>query len=148
MAKDAIASQDALIAIFEQIGNIFKRLEEYAEVPMTEAVKEIVVKIMADVLEMFAIMTKELKEGRSSESSFDVTSLVADRGSERYHKKFLKKLIGRKGIEDVLNRLDGLAQEAVEIMKVTGTEEEKRWWFFSSLSWPRLNGDDCRTPYD
>ena len=148
MAKDAIANQDALIAIFEQIGNIFKRLEEYAEVPMTEAVKEIVVKIMADVLEMFAIMTKEFKEGRSSESSTDVTSPVADRGSERYHKKILKKLIGRKGIEDVLNRLDGLAQEAVEIMKVTGTEEEKRWWLLSSLSWPRLNGDDCRTPYD
>ena len=68
MAKDVIASQDSLIIIFEQIENFFKRLEEHAEVPMTEAVKDIMVKIMAEVLDIFGIMTKEIKQGRASKS--------------------------------------------------------------------------------
>ena len=126
MAKDVIASQDALIVIFERIADPFKRLEEHTEVPMTEAVKDIVVNIMADVLAIFAIMTQELKQGRSSESIPNDTSPVADRGSERYPKNFLKKLIGRKGIEDLLSGLDRLTQGAVDIMKVVGTEEDKR----------------------
>ena len=41
-------------------------------------------------------------------------------------KNFFKKLIRRKGIEDVLNKLDRLTQEAVEIMKAAGTEEVLR----------------------
>ena len=65
-ADDVIASQDALIIIFERIEKVFKPLEEYAEVPTTEAVKDIVVKIMVELLEVFAIMTKEIK-GRASE---------------------------------------------------------------------------------
>ena len=93
---------------------------------MTEAVKDIVVNIMTDVLAIFAIMTQELKQGRSSESIPDDTSPVADRGSERYPKNFLKKLIGRKGIEDLLSELNRLTQGAVDIMKVVGTEEDKR----------------------
>ena len=58
--EDVIASQDALIIIFERIEDAFKPLEEYAEVPTTEAVKEIAVKIMVELLEIFAIMTKEI----------------------------------------------------------------------------------------
>jgi hypothetical protein len=35
---------------------------------MTEVMKGIMVKIMVEVLEIFAIMTKEIKQGRASES--------------------------------------------------------------------------------
>ena len=35
---------------------------------MTESMKDIMVKIMAEVLDIFAIMTKEIKQGRASES--------------------------------------------------------------------------------
>jgi hypothetical protein len=66
-AKDVIVSQDALIDIFERIENFFRRLEEYAEVPTTEAMKDIIVKIMVEVLGLFAIVTKEIKQGRASE---------------------------------------------------------------------------------
>jgi hypothetical protein len=38
---------------------------------MTEVMKVIMVKIMAEVLEIFAIMTKEIKQGRTSESISD-----------------------------------------------------------------------------
>ena len=115
-----------LIIIFERIENIFKPLEEHAEVPTTEAVKDIVVKIMAELLEIFAIMTKEIKQGQSSESAPDYMFPVVDRGSERSQKNFFKKSIRRTGIEDALSRLNGLIQEAVEIMKAAGTEQEKR----------------------
>ena len=67
MAKDVIASHEALIDIFERIENFFRRLEEYTEMPTTEAMKDIIVKIMVEVFGLFGIVTKEVKRGRASE---------------------------------------------------------------------------------
>ncbi|KAH9059077.1 hypothetical protein EDB87DRAFT_1822911 [Lactarius vividus] len=94
-AKDVAASQDAIIDIFERIESFFRRLETYTEVPTTEAMKDTIVKIMVEVLGIFAIVTKETKRGRA--------------------KKFLKKLIGRRDIEDALGRLDRLTQHEVQM---------------------------------
>ena len=69
--------------------------------------KDIVVKIMVEVLGIFAIVTKEVKQGRASESILRDTSPVAHGDLEKY----LKKLIGRRDIEDALRRLDILTQE-------------------------------------
>jgi hypothetical protein len=85
---------------------------------MTEAMKDIMVKIMAKVLEIFAIMTKDIKQGQSSESIPDPMFPIVDRGSEMFPKNFFKKLIGRKGIKDALSRLDRLTQEAVKMATV------------------------------
>jgi len=52
---------------------------------------DMIVKIMVEVLNIFAIATKEMKQGRA--------------------KKFLKKLVGKKDIEDALKRLDRLTQD-------------------------------------
>ena len=121
-AKDVIASQDALVTIFEQIEIFFKRLEEYAEVPMTDAMKGIMVKIMVEMLELFAIMTKGIKQGRASESIPCDPFPVADRDSERHLKKYFKKLIGRKGIEDALSKLDRLTRDEVDMAIVQSLE--------------------------
>ncbi|KAF8267806.1 hypothetical protein EI94DRAFT_1700735 [Lactarius quietus] len=94
-AKNVIASQDALIDIFEGIENFFRRLEEYAEAPPTKAMKAITVKIMVEVLGIFAIVTKELKQGRA--------------------KNYWNKLIGRRDIEDALGRPGRLTQEEVRM---------------------------------
>ena len=56
-----------LIEIFVRIENFFKRLESYTEVPPTDAMTNVIVKIMTEVLSILAIATKEIKEGRSSE---------------------------------------------------------------------------------
>ena len=64
-------------------------------------------KIMVEVLGIFGIMTKEMNQGRASEFSSGATWTITDRGSE----KFVKKLIGRRDIEDALIRLDRLTQE-------------------------------------
>ena len=66
---------------------------------------------MAEVLGIFAIMTKEMKQGRASKLIPGSTSLVADRGSVKYGlKKCLKKLTGRRNIEDALSRIDRLTR--------------------------------------
>ena len=65
-AKDVEASQDALIDLFERIENFFKRLESYTSVPPTDAMTDIIVKIMIEVLNIFAIATKETRQGRAS----------------------------------------------------------------------------------
>ena len=125
-AKDVIASQDALVVIFRRIDNVFEPLEKYAEVPTTEAVKDIVVKIMVELLEIFAITTKEITQGRASELITDNMFPAVDRGTEMSRKDFFKKFFRCTGIVDALSRLNRLMQEAVEITKAADTEEERR----------------------
>jgi hypothetical protein len=69
-AKDARASQDTLVDIFERIEMFFRRLEIYTEVPPTSEMMDIVVRIMAEVLSIVGIAMKEIKQGRMSEYSF------------------------------------------------------------------------------
>ncbi|KAH9167839.1 hypothetical protein EDB89DRAFT_1646827 [Lactarius sanguifluus] len=90
-AKDVAGSQDALVDLFERIENFFRRLETYTDVPPTEAMLDIIMKIMVEVLTILALATKEIRQGRA--------------------KKYLKKLAGRTDIEDALKRLDNLTQE-------------------------------------
>ncbi|KAI9430591.1 hypothetical protein H4582DRAFT_1439180 [Lactarius indigo] len=76
----------------------------YTEVPQTTAMTDIVVMIMVEVLSIFAIATKEIRQGRA--------------------KKFFKKLVGRRDIEDALERLDKLTQEearmaTAELLRLT-----------------------------
>ncbi|KAI9434582.1 hypothetical protein H4582DRAFT_1975668 [Lactarius indigo] len=66
-AKDVSTAQDALVDIFERIENFFKRLETYTSVRATTAMTDIIVKIMVEVLNIFGIATKEIKQGRTSE---------------------------------------------------------------------------------
>ena len=65
--KDVRASQDTLIDIFERIENFFRRLENYAAVPPTPEMMDMIGKIMVQVLSILAIATKEIKQGRTSE---------------------------------------------------------------------------------
>lgn len=105
--------------------SFFRRLETYTTVPTTDAMKDIIVKIMAEVLGIFAIVTKEMKLGRGSELTPDDTLPTTDRDSEKY----LRKLLGRTDIEDALRRLDTLTQEearmaAAEVLKVAHRIED------------------------
>ena len=65
-AKDARASQDALIEIFERIEMFFRRLEVYAELPSTTEMMDIITQIMVEVLSILGIATREIKQGRMS----------------------------------------------------------------------------------
>lgn len=65
-AKEVEASQEALIDIFGRIECFFKRLESYTAVRPTDAMTDVIVKIMVEVLDIFAIATKEMKQGKAS----------------------------------------------------------------------------------
>jgi hypothetical protein len=65
-AKDARASQDALIDIFERIEMFFRRLEIYTELPSTTEMMDIIVQIMVEVLFILGITITEIKQGRIS----------------------------------------------------------------------------------
>ena len=57
-----------LIDVFVRIEGFFKRLETYTEVRPTAAMSDVIVKIIIELLSILAITTKEIKQGRSSES--------------------------------------------------------------------------------
>ena len=106
-AKDVNASKDALVDIFERIENLFKRLEIYTEVPPTDAMKELIVRIMVQVLEILAVATKEIKQRFSSE----LVVVHIWRLTHTHAERFMKKLMGRTDIEDALDKLDKLTHE-------------------------------------
>ncbi|KAH9013800.1 hypothetical protein EDB83DRAFT_2182900, partial [Lactarius deliciosus] len=93
--KDVRASENAVVDLFGRLEYFFKRLEKYIEIRPTAAMTDIIVKIMVEVLSILGIMTKEIGQGRT--------------------RKYLKKLIGRKEVEDALQRLDSLTQEEVRM---------------------------------
>jgi hypothetical protein len=64
-----------LIDIFVRIEGFFKRLETYTEVRPTEAMTDVTVRILIEVLSILAIATKQIKQGRSSKS-IDVHELL------------------------------------------------------------------------
>ena len=73
-AKDVKDSQDALVDLFERMENFFKHLESHTAVPPTDAMTDIIVKIMTEVLNIFAIATKEIRQGRASTSPFTINN--------------------------------------------------------------------------
>jgi hypothetical protein len=60
-------SYDALLELFERVGNFLKRLHIYTEVPFTPAMTDVIVQIMVEVLSVLSLATKEIKRGRFSE---------------------------------------------------------------------------------
>jgi hypothetical protein len=68
---------------------------------------ELLGNIMAQVLSILALSTKAMKERRISELMDSIFLSLADYVAE----KFLKRLVGRKDVEDALVRLDTLTKE-------------------------------------
>ena len=61
------ASQDMLLDLFERIGRFFKRLESYTERTQSEAMTDMTVEVMVEVLSVLAIVTVEIKQKRRSQ---------------------------------------------------------------------------------
>jgi hypothetical protein len=68
---------------------------------------DIIVKIMVELLSVFALATKQIKQGRFSKWIVIFNTQWLNMGTE----KFAKKLLGESEIEAVLRRLDRLTQE-------------------------------------
>jgi hypothetical protein len=114
------------VDLFGRLECFFQRLEKYIEVQPTAAMKNIIVKIMAEVLSILGIVTKEVGQGRTSMSFLVDISSDIDHDAEAY----LKKLIGRKDVEEALQRLDQLTQEecrmaAAEVLEIVRGIDDK-----------------------
>ena len=67
MAKDVAASRGILIDLFERIQSFLARLNIYSGIPLTTEMTTVLGKIMAEILRILAISTKEMQERRISE---------------------------------------------------------------------------------
>ena len=64
------SSYDALVDLFECVGNFLKRLRIYTNLPLTPSMTEISVKIMVELISVLALATKQIKLGRFSKWVF------------------------------------------------------------------------------
>ena len=64
---DVRGSQDTLVDVFERIQSFFQRLQIHTEVSPTAEMMNIIIQIMAEVLSILGIATKEIKQSRISE---------------------------------------------------------------------------------
>ncbi len=60
------ASHDAVVELFERIESFFKRLGVYTQISLTTEMAEVFVKIVAEVLSILSIATKEVNRKRAS----------------------------------------------------------------------------------
>jgi hypothetical protein len=100
--------------------SFFMRLEKYIHFRPTAAMTNIIVKVMVEVISILGIVTKEIRQGRPSMAFLIYITRKVDLRAE----KFLKKLAGRKDVEDAFQRLDKLTPDealmaAAETMTVT-----------------------------
>src|SRR5882672_3653015 len=63
-ASGVSSSYDALLDLFDYLGNFLKRLEIYTNIFSTSLFVNLIVKIMAKILEVLALATKQIKQGR------------------------------------------------------------------------------------
>ena len=78
-----------LIDLFERIESFFKRLESYTELKPSEAMTDMMAKIMVEVLSIMAIVTVEIKQKRRSQ--FVTRSPVLLRLDSNFSRKILKE---------------------------------------------------------
>jgi hypothetical protein len=67
--RDVLASYGRFVCLFERVKHFLQRLDAYTRIPLTPAMTELLGKIMAQVLSILALSTKEMQERRISVSN-------------------------------------------------------------------------------
>jgi hypothetical protein len=70
------ASYDALLELFECLGNFLKRLHVYTEISLDPLMTDIIAKIMVELISILAVAKKQIGRGRLSKQRLAV--LVGD----------------------------------------------------------------------
>jgi hypothetical protein len=89
------------------LGSFLKRLDVYINIPPTQMMTDIIVKIMVELLSVLALAQKQIRRGRFSTCSVKYQFKRSQRAAET----FAKKLLGDSVIGAVLLRLDRLTQD-------------------------------------
>ena len=145
-ANHSGVSQETLINLFQRMQTFFQRLKVYAEVPLTERLKDVIVQFMAEVLLILAVLTKSINQRRSSEfnhgnvsyltDGFDsanyfqlVRSFTPPLGSKSRSLRTSERRLSRSSdsrnrrTQGAFNRLDKLMQDEEEL----GTDEMRSY---------------------
>ena len=120
--KDVIAGYEVLVHLFERIHFFLQRLNRYTAIPLTPEMTLLLGKIMAQVLSVLALSTKEMKQTSISGSIHSIHSAMADYETE----KLMKRIAGRTDVEDALERLDMLTKEENLMMAARNLEVTHR----------------------
>jgi hypothetical protein len=111
-ASGVSSSYDALLDLFDRIGNFLNRLDIYTGIPPTQMITDIIVKIMAELLSVLGLATKLIEKGRFCKFkgvySWPVAQCVVA--------MFAKKLAGEDDVGTALQRLDRLTQEEARMV--------------------------------
>ena len=121
-ASGVSSSYDALLDLFEYLGNFVKRLEIYTNIPPTPLMTDIVIKIMVKLLEVLALATKQIKQGRFGKCAIMYTFPMPQHAVV----KFAKKLLGESEVEAVLERLEARMAVAQTLGVVHGLVNNMR----------------------
>jgi hypothetical protein len=120
---DVVASYDAILLLVERVSLFLQRLGRYTEMPLTDDLTELLGKIMAQLLSVLALSTKAMTDKRISKLDKPLwASFLADDDIE----KLLKKVVGRKDVEDAVSRLDILTKEENLMILVQNLEATHR----------------------
>jgi uncharacterized membrane protein len=74
--KGVKGSYDALVELLESIEHFIYRLNIYTKITPTVAMTEMLIKILMELLSTLALVTKEVRQGKSSEAVFTVVFYI------------------------------------------------------------------------
>lgn len=77
-AKEVRASHEVLVDLFERIQFFPKRLAVHTQISLTNDMVEILVKIVAEVLSILSIATKEIQQSRTGGYFYEIFQLRLD----------------------------------------------------------------------
>jgi hypothetical protein len=80
VVRDVVASHEKIIHLFERINFFLQRLNIYTEIPLTNDFTVLLGKIMAELLFILAISTKEMTDRKMSELTHSPSLFLADYG--------------------------------------------------------------------
>jgi hypothetical protein len=76
--KGVTGGYDTLVDLLESIEHFLNRLDIYTKIPPTVAMTEMVVKILVELISTLALATKQIKQGKPSESIFGEGIVLPD----------------------------------------------------------------------
>ncbi|KAH9969849.1 hypothetical protein BC827DRAFT_1263022 [Russula dissimulans] len=109
---DVATSCDKLIHLFERIQLFLERLKIYSGIPLTYELGKLLGKILAELLSVLALSTKEMTDWRISKLIQLLCTYRADYCTEL----FFMRLLGRNDVEDALSRLDLLTKYSLRML--------------------------------
>jgi hypothetical protein len=95
------------MGFFRRIESFITRIKLYTKIPPNSEMIETVTEVMVEILFGLVVVNKQTNQGRFSKLTLT---------HEQAHEAFVKRLLGRNAIEEMLQRLDALTMEESQMM--------------------------------